>query len=80
MNFNEAAWKQLHALFPEAEEHGSRLVYDMGLAKLSFETHDSPDLVVELKAITTNPSLKGHRFTVGNVYVQTEYNRLEEDT
>jgi len=49
----------------------------MGSTKLSFETNDSPDLVVELTAITTNPSHKGHHFTVNNVHVQTEYERIE---
>ncbi|MFC2164453.1 VOC family protein [Acidobacteriota bacterium] len=75
--FSEEAWKYLHTLFPKAAEQGSRLVYDMGTTKLSFETNNSPDMVVELKAITTDPSHEGHCFTVGNVHVQTEPARIE---
>ena len=68
-NFSEEAWTYIRKLFPEAQQNGSRLTYDMGTTYLSFESCDGLGLNVELKAVTANSKYHGKSFTIENVKV-----------
>ncbi|MBA2134103.1 hypothetical protein [Capillibacterium thermochitinicola] len=70
-NFSEEAWGYIRKLFPDAEQHGNCLKYDMGTTCLSFESWEKPGLNVELKAETTNKKYLGKSFTVENLRITT---------
>lgn len=68
-NFSKEALTYIKKLFPEAEQNGSRLTYDMGTTYLSFELGDELGLKVELKAETAKSIYKGKSFEIENVKV-----------
>lgn len=71
-NFSEEAWGYIQKLFPNAEEKGTCLRYDMGTTCLSFEAWGKPGLSVELKAVTANEKYLGKGFEIENLRIRCE--------